>query len=73
MVVVPHYIPGHWCCATADLDNERIVYYDPFYNGPHRTGALGALGAFADQVFAEQGGGGSDRRDLLREIGRNFA
>ena len=29
-VVTLHIAPGHWCCATADLDNKRLVYYDPF-------------------------------------------
>ena len=54
-MVALHYAPGHWCCTTADLDNGQLVYYDPFYNDPHRAGALGALGAFVDQVTDEQG------------------
>ena len=38
IVIAPHCAPVHWCCATADLNNRRLVYYDPFYDGPHRPG-----------------------------------
>ena len=48
VVIAPHYARGHWCCATADLNNRRLVYYDPFYDGPHRAGTLNALGAYVD-------------------------
>ena len=54
-VIAPHYIPGHWCRATTDLDNKRLVYYDPFYDDPHRDGALNTMDAYVDQVSFEQG------------------
>ena len=44
-VIAPHFAPGHWCCATADLDSRRLVYYDPFCDGPRRTGSPNAQGA----------------------------
>ena len=54
-IIAPHFVSGHWCCATADLASRRLVYYDPFYAGPGRTGALNALGAYAAQVPNGQG------------------
>ena len=66
-VITPHHVPGHWCCTTADLDNRRLFYYDPFYDGPHRAGALNALGAHVDHISCEQGGGSGDRRSHIRE------
>ena len=53
-IIASHFAPGHWCCATADLVSRRLVYYDPFYDGPRRTGALSALGACVDQVSHKQ-------------------
>ena len=47
-VIAPHFAPGHWCCATADLYSKRLAYYDPFYDGSHRSGAPNALGAYVD-------------------------
>ena len=52
-IILPHFVPGHWCCATAYLVSRQLVYYDQFYDGPHRTGALNAMGAYADQVSSE--------------------
>ena len=52
-VIAPHSVLGHWCCATAYLVSRQLVYYDQFYDGPHRTGALNAMGAYADQVSSE--------------------
>ena len=72
VVIAPHYVPGHWCCATADLDSGRLVYYDPFY-GPNRTGALDALGAFADQVSSEQGAERAIGATAFCEIGTKVA
>ena len=54
-VIASHYVPGHWCCTAADLNNRRLVYYGPFYDDPYRAGALSALGAYVDQVSPEQG------------------
>ena len=34
VVVAPHYVSGHWCGATADLDNGQLVYYDLFLQRP---------------------------------------
>ena len=53
--IAPHHVPGHWCCTTADLNNMRLIYHDPFYGGPYRTGALNALGAYVGKVSSEHG------------------
>ena len=34
-VVMPHWVPGHWCLALADFVKNRIVYYDSFCGAPH--------------------------------------
>ena len=54
-LVAPHFVPGHWCCAVADLERNEIRYYDPLYNGTYSAAALGALCAYVDQVNCEQG------------------
>ena len=64
--ITPHFAPGHWCCATADMISRRLVYYDPLCSGQHRTGALDALSAYLDQVSSEQGGKSDDRRGHVR-------
>ena len=54
-IIALHYVPGHWCCATADLANRQLVYYDPFYTGPDRARVLNAQSAYVDQVTSKQG------------------
>ena len=54
VIITPHCVPDHRCCATVDLQGKRLAYYDPFYAGPFRTRALDALGSYIDQVHTEQ-------------------
>ena len=56
VVITPHAVPDHWCCVTADLRRRTLHYYDPFFPGPHRAEALNEMGAYVDQVQAEQSG-----------------
>ena len=71
LVNVPHHAPGHWCCTTTDINNRGLVYYDSYYNGPYRTGALNALGVSIDQGSCGQGveveGGSTNRHGHFRE------
>ena len=73
VIIAPHYVPGHWCCAIADLCSGRLVCCDPFDDDPHRTGALDALGAFVDQVSPGQGAEGAIGATVFREVGTKFA
>ena len=54
-IVALHYVPGHWCCATADLARRELIYYDSYNTTPDLR-ALYALGEYVDQVAIEQGG-----------------
>ena len=29
VVIAPHCVPDHWCCATVDLHGKKLAYYDP--------------------------------------------
>ena len=53
--VALHYVPGHWCCATADLAKHELVYYDSYHTAPDLR-ALDALGEYVGQVALERGG-----------------
>ena len=53
-VIALHYVPENWCCATAYLASQKLIYYDPYYPDPDLR-ALGALGGYVDQVALEQG------------------
>ena len=54
VVIAPHCVPDHWCCAVVDLHSKELAYYDPFHDGPHRFRAIGALGSYIYQVYSEQ-------------------
>ena len=55
IIVAPHHVSRDWCLTHADLESGKLHYHDPLYHGPNQTRALGALGAYIDQVHCEQG------------------
>ena len=37
-----------------DIHSKKLAYYDPFFDGPHRSGAIDAPGSYIDKVYSEQ-------------------
>ena len=53
VAIAPHCAPDHWRCATVDIHNRKLAYYDPFHDVPHRIRAIDALGSYIDQVYTD--------------------
>jgi hypothetical protein len=68
VIITPHCVPDHWCCATVDLRSKKLAYYDPFYTGPYRTRALDALSSYIDQAHTEQARAPVDTASFERPV-----
>ena len=53
-VVMPHWVPGHWCLALADFVGERIVYYDSFCDAPHAINVAGHIKTWLTSVCDDE-------------------